>query len=757
MMEKEVYNPQRRWILIAFLLCLCFTAGSIFFLTHMEKQYMEENLRYLDNAAQQNKTAIVKQVEGDLQTLHGVAVFVGEMDITDLGQLLRLVGEVNERNAFIRMGIATLDGTMELMELGGAHYRGLDVSGEEFFQRAAAGENAVSRAMPDPYREGAYIHYYAVPVINREDAIVGVLCAVNDASVIRKILDAPLLSDAGFTDLYDSEGKMILRSIQSPIRGASGSNLWDLDVKKEEDRLAIQKALEEFGTVHFTHRVEEGNMLSVLQPVGVADWFTLSSVSVQALRQRYVATTVGAVLIIVAACCLFLLLLEQQRRMMARNQAVVERMAYEDELTGGRNYNKFLLEAETARRAEGQWAIWFCDLKKFKYYNDALGYQMGDEMLCQIYQLFAAMERQGESFCRMTADNFVGVRLFQRREELAAWFDALLAELSREESESSNRPYIELCMGFYCPGPEDEGLTVNEMVNRANMAQKSIKGQSGSGCAFYTEELRQQSLQQSRIESQGQQALTRGQFQPYFQPKYDIQHGVQLAGAEVLCRWLHPEKGMIPPNQFIPVFEKTGLIVELDRYMFREVCRWYRGYLDGGGKEINLAVNVSRVGLLREDFVAYYTGVKEEFHLPDNVIELEVTESLALGGEELLVQLVQELQQNGFTCSLDDFGSGYSSLNLLKNLPINVLKLDILFFRQSVDKVRERIVLRNIINMARELSIRVIAEGVETMDTVNFLREAGCDTVQGYVFAKPMPLTAFEDLLHRGGAPETQA
>ena len=134
-----------------------------------------------------------------------------------------------------------------------------------------------------------------------------------------------------------------------------------------------------------------------------------------------------------------------------------------------------------------------------------------------------------------------------------------------------------------------------------------------------------------------------------------------------------------------------------------------------------------------------------------------MTESLALGGEELLVQLVQELQQNGFTCSLDDFGSGYSSLNLLKNLPINVLKLDILFFRQSVDKVRERIVLRNIINMARELSIRVIAEGVETMDTVNFLREAGCDTVQGNVFAKPMPLTAIEDLLHRGGAPETQA
>ena len=249
------------------------------------------------------------------------------------------------------------------------------------------------------------------------------------------------------------------------------------------------------------------------------------------------------------------------------------------------------------------------------------------------------------------------------------------------------------------------------------------------------------------MEAQGQQALSEGQFQPYFQPKFDIQHGDCLTGAEVLCRWIHPQKGMIPPGQFIPVFEKSGLIVQLDRYMFEQACSWYRRYLDGGGKRINLAVNVSRAGLLREDFVDYYVRVKEKYGIPDGLMELEVTESLALGGEELLCQLVCELQARGFTCSLDDFGSGYSSLNLLKNLPIRVLKLDILFFQRSVDKVRERIVVRNIINMARELKIRVIAEGVEETESVEFLRGAGCDIVQGYVFARPMPLAEFEALL----------
>lgn len=347
----------------------------------------------------------------------------------------------------------------------------------------------------------------------------------------------------------------------------------------------------------------------------------------------------------------------------------------------------------------------------------------------------------------MMADNFVGIKTYTDRHALTQWFEVLLDELHREESETASRSYLELCMGFYCLGPEDAHLTINEMVNRANMAQKSVKELAGSSSAFFNETLRQHILQEALLESQGQTALVLGQFQPYFQPKYDIQHNDRLTGAEVLCRWIHPEKGMISPANFIPVFEKSGLIVQLDRYMFRKACEWYRGYLDQGGHPINLAVNVSRVGLLREDFVAYYAAVKQEFALPDYYIELEMTESLALGGEELLHQLANELQSNGFICSLDDFGSGYSSLNLLKNLPINVLKLDVLFFRQSRDKRRERIVVRNIINMAKELKICVVAEGVEERESLEFLRDAGCDTVQGYIFAKPMPLEAFNQLL----------
>lgn len=747
--ERERAGTYRRWTAAAAGLCLCFVLGSILFLANMGRQYTKENIVLLDNAALQHEVALDKQAEGDLQTLRGVAVFVGQQDVMELEQLTRLVGEVNEGNVFIRMGFASLAGEMELMELGGKRYPGLDVSGEKFFQQALAGRDIISEPVEDPSRPGQYINYCAVPVRNSSGAVIGVLCAVNESDIMRAIIDAPLLNGSGYTDLYSSSGEMILRSARTPVSGGQTPELSELTGVGEAERRAIETALEQRTSVHFTYTMNGSRMLAVLEPSGVEDWFVLCSIPMAALSQRYIVTAMGAMLIIVAACSLFTLLLWQQRRMMTRNQAVVERLAYEDSLTGGPNYNKFLLDAELVRKQDGTMAVWYCDLKKFKYYNDALGYATGDDMLRRMYGLFERMEQPGSLFCRMMADNFVGLRPYTGREELVQWFEEVVQELHREESQASSRPYIELCMGFYCPDRSDDELTINEMVNRANMAQKSIKGESGSGSAFFTETLRQRFQQEASMESQGQQALMAGQFQPYFQPKFNIQHGNSLTGAEVLCRWIHPRKGMISPGQFIPVFEKSGLIVQLDRYMFEQTCRWCRGYLAAGGGRINLAVNVSRAGLLREDFVAYYTRIKEQYEIPDGMLELEVTESLALGGEELLCQLVTELQERGFVCSLDDFGSGYSSLNLLKNLPIKVLKLDILFFQRSVDKTRERIVVRNIINMARELQIRVIAEGVEEMESVEFLRNAGCDIVQGYIFAKPMPLAEFEQLLDR--------
>ena len=227
----------------------------------------------------------------------------------------------------------------------------------------------------------------------------------------------------------------------------------------------------------------------------------------------------------------------------------------------------------------------------------------------------------------------------------------------------------------------------------------------------------------------------------------DIQQGVAIGGAEALVRWAPPDQPLISPGEFIPLFERNGFIVELDRYMLEQVCRWLRGYLDRGGRELVVSVNVSRLGLFQEDFVEHTIQIKETYRIPDGLLDLEFTESVVLDDNALFIRSVRRLQQHGFLCSLDDFGTGYSSLNLLKSLPIDVLKLDILFFTRDADHCRERIVIANILHMARQLHIRTIAEGVEALEQVAFLRDAGCDMVQGFVFARPMPLDEFDRLL----------
>lgn len=192
-------------------------------------------------------------------------------------------------------GFATLDGSLELLELGGKHYQGLDISEEAFFKRAAAGEDNISKAVLDPFREGEYINYYAVPVENKQGEIIGVLCAVNDAQIIREIVDAPLLDGTGFTDLYDSSGKMILRSVRSPNKKDGVFSLYELIDLQKEDEAAIRQALSERTTVHISYEVDGEKILAVLEPAGVEDWFLLSSISIKVLRQRYVLTAIGQV------------------------------------------------------------------------------------------------------------------------------------------------------------------------------------------------------------------------------------------------------------------------------------------------------------------------------------------------------------------------------------------------------------------------------------------------------------------------------
>ena len=279
-----------------------------------------------------------------------------------------------------------------------------------------------------------------------------------------------------------------------------------------------------------------------------------------------------------------------------------------------------------------------------------------------------------------------------------------------------------------------EDLQIEGILDRANYARKTVKTGLNRKYAVYDESIRKQLRYEKSIENRMLKSLENEEFLVYFQPKVDLQTGEGL---------------IIPPDKFIPIFEKKYLISSLDQYVFKKVCAFIRRRLDAGLPVNTISVNVSRLQFYNSDFVKTYEDIKNKFRIPDHLLEIEITESIAFDNVTFLEKTVSELKSKGFLISIDDFGTGFSSLSLLKNIPIDVLKIDQSFFRESIHKEKDNIVIKGIIDLVNKLSIRTVAEGIETAEQVAFLKSVNCNMIQGYFFYRPLPEDKFEAILNK--------
>ena len=427
-------------------------------------------------------------------------------------------------------------------------------------------------------------------------------------------------------------------------------------------------------------------------------------------------------------------LLEQRELQKQTNQRL-EQLAFVDPVTSGRNRTSFEIDAGGAVRAAlpGTYVLVWLDIQKFKLVNDLFGVEMGDRVLRHCYETVEAHLENGEYVARLAADGF---NLLLRAAEDANDFEPF-----RE------RNYLlSFSAGIY--PIDDPVLSLVKIQDRANIARKKSGGSEEHclcTCLFYSEQDRLRSLREKEMENRMHDALERGEFVVYLQPKQSLKKNA-IAGAEALVRWRAPE-GLIPPNDFIPLFEQNGFIVDLDLHVFEKVCAMLRKWLDNGVTPVPVSVNMSRAHLADPQFLERYENIRRAYDVPPELLEIELTESLVFENPHLLVQFIERIRAHGYHCSIDDFGSGYSSLNLLKDMNVNVLKLDRVFFAsQEADNARERTVIVSVIDLAKKLSMGTVAEGVETPRQVEFLQQADCDMVQGYVFSRPVPLAEFEQM-----------
>lgn len=427
-----------------------------------------------------------------------------------------------------------------------------------------------------------------------------------------------------------------------------------------------------------------------------------------------------------------------------------------DDVTGRKNKKEFERVCSILLKGEGEFVVVYANIDRFKLINDTYGDDEGDAVLRKIHQVIdAEMLRWDEASGRIMADNFGMLMRFLSMEKLEHRLSRINDQLAELKDSNGISYGIRLYFGIY--QVEDKSEAVSVMLEKANIALKKVmlSAQHLVHMSVYDEEERKLLGREKELEMKMQRALENGEFVPYLQPKYELENET-VGGAEALVRWKDPVEGMIFPNEFIPLFEKNGFIVELDLYMFEEICKLVDKWNKKGYRKIPISVNMSRGHFSVPGFFERYKAIMSRYSIPKGTIEIELTESLFYNEMSMLKELINQIHEAGMMCSIDDFGSGYSSLNMLKDVEVDALKLDRVFFTGDEDDERGRSVIHSVLQLAQDLQMRTISEGVEVRTQVDYLKEASCDYIQGYVFAKPMPVADFEKLAFETPAFENQ-
>lgn len=421
-----------------------------------------------------------------------------------------------------------------------------------------------------------------------------------------------------------------------------------------------------------------------------------------------------------------------------------EFLATRDHLTGIPNRSFFLQQAQAMllENADTEFAVVRFDIDNFKIVNELFGNKAGDLVLKSIAQMLESNYPTG-AYSRLDKDHFAllvpaaSLDLKQLNDNIKASIRQLNLPINLRAS-----------IGVYAV--KNHAVPMDQMCNWAAMAARTVKGNYYDYFAYYEGELREQMLREQEIIGEMEEALNSGQFEIFLQPQ--INHSTkQIVGAEALVRWRHPDHGYVSPAQFIPVFEKNGFITQLDQYVWECACKCLSSWADRGGalQNIPISVNISRMDFYRTDLCAIFIALIEKHELPPSMLKLEITESAYIDDPEQVIFTVKELQKNGFTVEMDDFGSGDSSLNTLKNIPVDVLKLDMKFLRDDGDKEKGGNILHSIVRMANWINLPVIAEGVETKTQADYLQTIGCNVIQGYYYSRPVPIDEFEKLAEK--------
>ena len=682
----------------------------------------------------------------EFQVLSSIAVSLtrhGALD--DTKSLFAYLDRQNEMNSFTQTGYQSPEGK--------AYFSSGNVLPDfisaENVAYAYDHGHYISGRRKGPF-SGKDILVFAVPMPAPEGERAGVVFATQSLEFYSVTLAANLLQGEGSSFILDREGNIVIaypRAAYSTLQGVAADSVFDRG--RSLLRMQQEMSRRENGwtgyTLHGEHR------FASYYPLEYNDWYALSVLPTRSVADKAQSLMIMSLVLCLSIIVVLGLLLLFILRMQSQSSRALYRMGFVDPLTEADNLNAFRFKFSRAAAAFKEksipYALVVVNINRFKAVNDIYGFEQGDQVLKQVASALRAEMQEGELFCRSSADMFLLLLACPDRTELGRRVDALALRAGRYCLDDGQCLPLSLTCGIYLV---DEDVPFYIIMDRANLAWAAAKQHAGQIYAFYDEEFRRQIVIEKNIESRMDQALEDGEFKVYLQPKCDFRTG-QILSAEALVRWQSPQKGMIPPDQFIPLFEKNGFVLKLDMFMLRETLALLKRWKEENKPLIPIGVNFSRLHLEDPRFIEVLAQTADQYGVEHHLLEIELTESVVFGNVELMKQVIDGLHEKGFAVAMDDFGAGYSSLNVLKNLDFDCVKLDKEFLARGEGNPRMRQIISGLVGMIKSLGSQIVAEGVETKEQAEFLSSIGCDLAQGYWFSRPLPSTEFEEKLSTQG------
>ena len=732
---------------VAMICVLILLAGSLLTvsLNHVQQEGINNRIQ---NEVEKYREDLLQKIRVDFQTIYTLSAFLEFNGGLDRENFSRGLLESNNHNSFVRMGYFNRNGTgirvtsgrdietdVSLKETG----KGI----QRIIRKAWEGEAAFSGVFYDEELKKEVIGY-GVPVY-REGQIIGALAATEEADALKEVLTNDVLFGGnGFIQLIDSQGNYVLSYEMDSI--FSG----DYFSRKEKKKL--KTILKEEGSGFASVRYEGENYRIFIEPLGIQNWSLLgveaTNASNKLTNQMILISRIVFALVLIAV--LFLVfygywLLKKKNRELIR-------YAYYDPLTGAYNAEKFQQELEGIMKGNQDWALAGLNIRQFKFINEIFGRNQADNLLCHAVRVLEKNMEAGESFCRNSSDMFLVLLKDGSQEELKKRIWKIMEEISGFSSNWSRNYEIQMYCGISRFTMGEKKDTATMQITHTMFALEKARSLPRNSIWFYDLELHQEEILQNYVETHMNQALEAGEFKMYLQPKFNLQTG-DLAGAEALVRWIPEDGKVIYPGQFIPIFENNGFCASLDMYMTEQVCRQLRQWQTEGVPLLPISVNQSKILFYEADYVERMEKLIRKYQIPAGWITLEILEGLAMENIDKLNQVIVSLKKIGFRISMDDFGSGYSSLNTLGNLRIDELKLDKGFLQEleGADYKRQKIIIKHIIDLSKSLKISTVAEGIETEENRRMVRDLGCDLGQGYYYCRPVSAGEFNQKYMKKG------